>query len=407
MSCTKPHQLPCRGGQNDCYNISQLCIYETDDFNHLIPCRTGVHLANSSLFQCNNHCKCPYSYCIPWSYVCNGRWDCPHGVDENQKNCVTKPTCSYMFQCKNSRQCIHLAQVCNNKKECPQHDDEKFCIESKLSCLQSCFCMLSAITCNQRNFSAPYLMKIYSFIAITLKQCKFDQFNINFQSSMRTKILTITSCDLEHFCGFFPKQNVLLHIDFSSNNVSFLKPICFQELKLLTFLDVAKNQISIIVPNTFVYNNNLQFVNLSRNPIISVGDNVFTNSTNIIYIAMVVNVSVKQTLDFHQSVFQELPHLKYFTTNKHKICCLLPENARCSVSVPWFQTCDNLLQFSLETFILHLIKCHLFVQSLIWSIASGFGQSKITDKSIKWYLGGIFKCDRCCTVITSLYAMGN
>ena len=26
--------------------------------------------------------KCPGYHCIPWSYVCDGKWDCPHGYDE-------------------------------------------------------------------------------------------------------------------------------------------------------------------------------------------------------------------------------------------------------------------------------------------------------------------------------------
>ena len=37
---------------------------------------------------CNMRFKCELAYCIPWNYVCNGRWDCPNGEDENQDRCM-------------------------------------------------------------------------------------------------------------------------------------------------------------------------------------------------------------------------------------------------------------------------------------------------------------------------------
>ena len=38
--------------------------------------------------------KCSSSYCIPWSYVCDSKWDCPEGDDEQ---CEGNSTCSEMF----------------------------------------------------------------------------------------------------------------------------------------------------------------------------------------------------------------------------------------------------------------------------------------------------------------------
>ena len=69
--------------------------------------------------------KCPDFYCIPWSYVCDGKWDCPRGIDE--RNCNSERLCEIMFHCKNSIKCIHLGTICDNVKDCPSGDDEFMC----------------------------------------------------------------------------------------------------------------------------------------------------------------------------------------------------------------------------------------------------------------------------------------
>ena len=79
--CINKTQIPCRKGHSKCFNISELCTYKLHYLKHLIPCRTGEHLENCRKFECNMMFKCPNYYCIPWSYVCNGVWDCPQGYD--------------------------------------------------------------------------------------------------------------------------------------------------------------------------------------------------------------------------------------------------------------------------------------------------------------------------------------
>ena len=51
--CSVEGQLPCFNGHNKCYNISEICTYKLNHFQHLIPCRTGQHLVNCANFECN------------------------------------------------------------------------------------------------------------------------------------------------------------------------------------------------------------------------------------------------------------------------------------------------------------------------------------------------------------------
>ena len=81
-SCKNPNYLPCYLGHDYCFPPHNLCLYELDHRFKLIICRNGAHLYNCTLFQCSRQFKCPRYYCIPFKYICDGKWDCPFGSDE-------------------------------------------------------------------------------------------------------------------------------------------------------------------------------------------------------------------------------------------------------------------------------------------------------------------------------------
>ncbi len=82
VHCSEKDQVPCKEGHSKCYFIVDICTYKLDLYHHLFPCRSGCHLENCREFECNAMFKCLTSYCIPWSFVCDGKWDCPSGYDE-------------------------------------------------------------------------------------------------------------------------------------------------------------------------------------------------------------------------------------------------------------------------------------------------------------------------------------
>ena len=73
-TCMQIGQISCRIGHRKCLNISEICTYKLNEYNHLIACRTGEHLQNCTYFECNLMFKCPGYHCIPWGYVCDGKW---------------------------------------------------------------------------------------------------------------------------------------------------------------------------------------------------------------------------------------------------------------------------------------------------------------------------------------------
>ncbi len=111
--CASPYNFLCtQHKQSTCYSIEDVCSYRLDIRKEMYPCQHGSHLANCKMFECNMMFKCPGYYCIPWSYVCDGKWDCPFGVDECAARCKST-NCSAMYKCLLSGICVHLGNTCD------------------------------------------------------------------------------------------------------------------------------------------------------------------------------------------------------------------------------------------------------------------------------------------------------
>ncbi len=151
--CTRPDSIPCMEGHSRCYDLRDVCSYKLSPYVLLIPCRNGGHLYNCQNFQCGKMFKCKEVYCIPWLYVCDSKWDCPDGNDEqNTPVCHNEKTCVHLYKCRNrahviKRSCIHLGNVCDGHEDCPLGDDELLCHLTGIQCAQNCACLLLAVVC--------------------------------------------------------------------------------------------------------------------------------------------------------------------------------------------------------------------------------------------------------------------
>ena len=145
----KPLEIPCKDGHIKCYNISDICKFKLNSYYHLTPCRNGANLQNCKLFQCNSMFKCQESYCTLWTYVCDGKWDCPHGDDEHGNPvCGNMINCINMYRCKyNSKICIQLGNICDSEINCPNGDDEMLCQLVNQVCPSACQCLGLAVKC--------------------------------------------------------------------------------------------------------------------------------------------------------------------------------------------------------------------------------------------------------------------
>ena len=145
--CAEIDMYECYPGHSRCYIKEQKCIYNiTRDTQTLMYCRNGQHLQSCENTQCKNMFKCPNSYCIPYRYLCDGKWDCWNGEDES--NCKDN-ICVNIFKCKFSSTCTLTNFVCDGIADCPLSDDEMICIET--NCIDECTRLNYGISCQNEN----------------------------------------------------------------------------------------------------------------------------------------------------------------------------------------------------------------------------------------------------------------
>ena len=339
-SCPKPDMIPCRKGHSQCFTIMDICAYKLNRFNNIFPCRNGKHLQNCIKFQCNMMFKCFMSYCVLWTYVCDGKWDCPEGDDEEFPHiCGNKLLCSKMYKCKETRRmCIHLGNVCDGFEHCPYGDDEMFFNLQNVYCPFGCHCLLYAIECKimagQSSIFHNLNASIYFSIHITLVSSLSGKIIDSFTSAFHVQI---NGNDIEDICTI---TNLKLCIIFDAGNnlIRNIKNKCFAYFGQLNILVLQKNLITSIEKNSFFILYYLKFLDISNNPIRIFYNFLFKNINNF-KVLNILNLCLK-SLD--NTIFDDVS-MKIIVTKDYHICCIAPEKIFCSAPKSWYKSCFDIL----------------------------------------------------------------
>ncbi len=323
--CTKPDQLPCKEGHSKCFNISHICVFRLKDHKYLLPCRNGSHLENCNQFQCNKNFKCRDSYCIPWSHVCDGKWDCSLGEDEDHKqNCFGQPSCIDKFKCKHTALvCIHLGNICDAESDCPLGDNEYFCELKSVTCPETCICLLFAIQC----------------FKVTKSEFPFCIIANSFQNAQH---LNLTN-NIEQLCGEGLPPNILL-LDLRNNLLDKLKKNCLENVNHLKVLLLDSNLICCVETQSFVNTSALLVLSLSNNPATNLATHLFLFPPSL-NIFSLENIQWK---NIPLSAFDKL-HVDVILTTVFHICCVKPIEFVCTNNMPWFLSCSDLLHNDVVT----------------------------------------------------------
>ena len=246
LRCKDHGLLSCKHGYSKCYNLTEICNYRLDENNLLTPCMSGEHVENCRNIQCNMKFKCPGFYCIPWSYVCDGKWDCPGGYDEDkQLRCGVNRQCKYMFKCRNSQTCIHVGDICNDQKDCAFGDDESLCSLTGSLCLSSCLCLGSAIKCyNVRTENDLYLTSVSVYNVLLTSHCDHVFLAPLLKILKPLIVLSLTYNNLSS-CDIIPGLHKMLMIDLGFNNIEHVSHDCLKYGFQIISILLNDNLISI------------------------------------------------------------------------------------------------------------------------------------------------------------------
>ena len=336
--CQRNGQLPCKGGHMECYNITEMCIYRLDKNNALIPCKTGEHVSSCKMIQCNMKFKCPGYYCIPWSYVCDGKWDCPGGFDEAEKlKCSNNRECRNMFKCRNSQICIHVGDVCNSLTDCPGEDDEHMCLLVGSVCPSPCYCIGLAVICYNVSY-INYLVSDPPYIAVFLSYCDLTFLQVFLKIIKFPNFLSIRHNKLKSVCKILPGLNKTLTIDLGFNVIEYINIDCFINGFLLISIKLDNNLIYQLKRAVLLQLKKLRFLNLNNNLISA----LFWDNHISVPDLEILSIRNNRLSTISSNFFDDL-NVNVVVTDKYFICCKTPLKSMCTSVQLWFESCKHLL----------------------------------------------------------------
>ncbi len=334
FSCSYPGEVPCRQGHSKCFNISDVCIYSLNVLNHLIPCRNGGHLEDCLNFECNQKFKCLLSYCVPWNFVCNGKWDCPQGDDEIfAPFCQSSTSCKNMYKCRKMlHTCLPIGCVCDGRYDCIMRDDEELCTLHNVVCPTECSCLGYAMRCFNATLNTnSYPFRFLFFICVTI-----PPLNYVFPKYQMMRYVIATQNDIEVICHLNLPRNLSL-LDVSFNKICHIKNKCIVSHSMLKFISLASNHITYFVAQALVNLTNLVYVSLSNNPAANFPKQMIQNSSLKLFSITDITFKLIDKLSF-----QDL-HSRIIRVTDFQICCVVPSSSKCTAKLPWFYCCSDLL----------------------------------------------------------------
>ena len=331
QNCIAHGLLFCGKSSFICYNVSDICSYSLNELKILVPCQFGEHIQNCKLFECNMKFKCAGYYCIPWNYVCDGKWDCPGGLDEEYQ-CANDEQCINLFKCKGSHICVHVNDICDNFVDCPYGDDEFLCSLHTVKCPLSCSCYLFSIKCLHSYSTNLYSNLPYKFVFITSSSVYFTMKLLAFIPKSVALVLNHNKLKTLHKSLAPGHQTLFLNLAFNE-----IETIDESYLKFgfnLCMLNLNHNLIKILMKNTIVFLPRLRYLDLSFNHL----SHLFLDKGEIKLLNILNNSLFDITPEIYENQFTSV-----IITNDYHICCVIPSDSICTVTVKWYRNCSTLL----------------------------------------------------------------
>ena len=269
-------------------------------------------------FQCNTMFKCQRSYCLPWSYIWDGKWDCPEGDDERRNPvCSNKINCLNMYKCRYKKViCLELGNICDSERNCPAGDDEMFCQLTDQICPSTCQCLLLAVRCRFLNFNfkegSYFLFNVFVSVDIS----NSNLYSLVQMQGKLTQILRLSRNNIKEICFSKILKNVL-HCDLSFNLIQDVAKNCFSYSKVLSTLILKNNNIFHLSTESFYNLVNLKLLDLSNNPLNLIPNHSFKNLPQLSLLN--IKSSFHKTIGLH--IFSK--HKVKCINTKYKLLCLL------------------------------------------------------------------------------------
>ena len=381
--CPQPDQLPCRTGHPRCFNVSEICTFKLNTLGYSIPCRNGEHLQSCTKFECNMKFHCPGYYCIPWSYVCDGKWDCPRGSDESIIPTCIQRNCTNMFKCRSSQICIHLSDICNKEIDCPLKDDEYLCYIKEVVCPDGCECLTFVLKCvNTRNKNVIVQNK-FPFYVLYLKYNE-KSFALNVLSKYNVLMLLTMQHNNNVICDKPSRITESIVLDLTYNLINKIESNCFHNATKLKIIRLNNNKITKVHHKAFNDLPVLCYININMKLLSEISPNTINNCLMIYLLTLQNNNFVAISRGDIQHI-----RVKIILTDNFRICCFVSKSVKCPKEPPWYCSCSVPLRRNYYKFSCYSISFIIIFFSVISVVLQYISVIKGHNKSASF---GIVVC---------------
>ena len=307
--CSNTTHVRCFKEEPKCIPRHLACIYMTDHNNQVKYCASGIHLQQCKDFQCPNMFKCPNSYCVSYSKLCNGVNDCMGGSDE--QNC-SNVVCPGLFKCRFDNICIDQNSRCDGIIDCPKsQDDELLC--QPFYCPTNCSCYERSVDCSGRDILyIPHISTETRSLNLSLNSIDLNSVNVSLFPYLMAFLVRHCSLKIipDYFLANFPN---IITLDLSYNQLQNLSANTFSGLRNLKNLIISNNFITIIFHKMFQDLHSMELLDLRNNFVQYIDENVF-----------------------HHTAIDTIK------VDEFRYCCLAP-SANCVAPIEVFSSCNDLI----------------------------------------------------------------
>ncbi|XP_046543060.1 G-protein coupled receptor GRL101-like [Haliotis rubra] len=291
---------------------SHRCLVIPDGFGRYVVFQGTKHIERPIPFEnltcANSECgpgefKCPNSYCILSSNVCDSKQDCPYGEDEQDCDDLSCPS---FFRCRNSTRCLHLAKVCDGVVDCPLADDERRCgdrCEGRTGCAEG----IVSVTPELDLYMGTIVF--YSTTRLDLSGHNLNSANFHIADPLDVGHLNVSNCSIKRLNreGNIRYLLNLKELDLSYNKHWSIRRAQFWRYQNLQILNLSHNRrLSKVWPKTFLENSKLKILNLANCALKSLYVNMFSGLTSLVHLDLSYN-----RIDFiEEGSFEGVPGLK-------------------------------------------------------------------------------------------------
>ncbi len=373
--------MSCKSDPDRCFSFADICSFRLDAQNHLIPCRSGSHLQHCRNIQCSGKFKCQGSFCMPFSYVCDGKWDCPNGEDESRQNrCDTERSCPNMIRCEKSKTCASLSDICDKISDCPNSDDEELC-SLKNPCPWKCKCLLFALDCSKQNISL--LLGTLPFTHVHFQKTNLSVLPSFFTSFPHVISLVAQYCNVKDLYIIIHDMHLVQIANVAYNSISRIEIGCFKNTRSLKTLQLSNNMLRKLVGQEFRDLDHLTCLNLSSNHLIHLDTSIFG------YLRIDILSLQNNSLDIVSHNFENAFWVKVLHADNTKVCCMLNNIQSCTEQRKWPHICKSrlLLDTTLGSYTI-CVSSLILLLSVVPYIVTGVGEK--SQKKLKGLVFTLF-----------------